>query len=134
MDSIFFNFDAAVEYMAAYGRENAYLMSFAGLLLTLNFTLEQKEPLLVYLRQYGMDLYGLVEQGHTGWQAWGGHGSGRKFPILLAGIMLDQPQMKSVQAQFGEDMQTIGVSETPPSGTYTQSWHTNSETAVYGGH
>lgn len=69
--------------MPSYGRENGYLMSFAGLLLTLNFTPEQKKPLLVYLTQCEIDLCGLVEQGHTGWQAWGGHGSGRKFPFSL---------------------------------------------------
>jgi len=134
VDSVFFSFDVAAEYMASYGRENAYLMSFAGLLLALNFPPEQKEPLLVYLTQYGIDLYGLVEQGHTGWQAHGGHGSGRKFPILLAGVMLNEDKMKSVQAKFGEDMQTIWVSETPPAGTYTKSWHTKPETVVYGGH
>ena len=63
VDSVFFNFDVAAEYMASYGRENAYLMSFAGLLLTLDSPTEQKEPLLVYLVQYGIDLYGLVQQG-----------------------------------------------------------------------
>jgi hypothetical protein len=134
VDSVFFNFDVPAEYMASYGRENAYLMSFAGLLLTLDFSAEQKEPLLVYLTQYGIDLYGLVEKGHTGWQGFGGHGSGRKFPILLAGVMLNDQNIKSVQAQFGEDMQTIWVSETLPAGTYTKSWHTKPETVVYGGH
>jgi len=134
VDSVFFSFDVPAEYMACYGRENAYLMSFAGLLLTLDLTPEQKEPLLVYLVQYGIDLYGLVEQGHTGWQAHGGHGSGRKLPIILAGLMLNEQKMKSVQAKFGEDMQTLWVSETPPAGTYTKSWHTKPETVVYGGH
>jgi cysteine-rich repeat protein len=134
VDSVFFSFDVPAEYMASYGRENAYLMSFAGLLLTLDRTPEQKEPLLVYLTQYGIDLYGLVEQGHTGWHAHGGHGSGRKFPIVLAGLMLNEPKMKSVQADFGEDMQTIWVSETPPAGTYTKTWHTKPEIVVYGGH
>jgi hypothetical protein len=134
VDSVFFSFDVPSEYMASYGRENGYLMSFAGLLLTLDFSAELKEPLLVYLIQYGIDLYGLVEQGHTGWQAHGGHGSGRKLPILLAGLLLGEEKMKSVQARFGEDMQTIWISETKPSGTYTQSWHSNPETVVYGGH
>jgi hypothetical protein len=134
VDSVFFSFDVPSEYMASYGRENAYLMSFAGLLLTLNFPPEQKEPLLVYLVQYGIDLFGLVEQGHTGWQAHGGHGSGRKFPILLAGLMLGEERMKSAHANFGEDMQTIMVSETPPAGTFAQSWHIHPETVVYGGH
>jgi cysteine-rich repeat protein len=134
VDSVFFNFDVPAEYMASYGRENAYLMSFAGLLLTLDFSPGQKEPLLVYLTQYGIDLHGLVEQGHTGWQAHGGHGSGRKFPIILAGVMLNEEKMKSVRANFGEDMQTIWVSETLPVGTYTKSWHSKPETVVYGGH
>jgi hypothetical protein len=49
VDSVFFSFDVPAEYMASYGRENAYLMSFAGLLLTLDFLPEQKEALLVYL-------------------------------------------------------------------------------------
>jgi len=134
VDSVFFSFDVPAEYMASYGRENGYLMSFASLLLTLDFPPEQKEPLLVYLTQYGIDLYGLVERGHTGWQAHGGHGSGRKLPIVLAGIMLGEGKMKSVSARFGEDMQTIWVSETPPAGTYAASWHTKPETVVYGGH
>jgi len=134
VDSVFFDFDIPAEYMAAYGRENGYLISFASLLLTLNFTPAQKEPLLVYLTQYGLDLYGLVQQGHSGWPAWGGYGSGRKFPIVFAGLLLNQPAMISVQSQFGEDMQTIWVSETHPAGTYTKSWHTHPEIAVYGGH
>jgi hypothetical protein len=134
VDSVFFDFDIPAEYMASYGRENGYLMSFAGLLLTLDFSADQKEALLVYLVQYGIDLYGLVQQGHTGWQAWGGYGTGRKFPILLAGALLGEARMKSVQASFGEDMQTIWVTETPPAGTYTQSWHTHPEKVVYGGH
>ncbi|HXD00569.1 MAG TPA: hypothetical protein VN048_14600, partial [Verrucomicrobiae bacterium] len=37
-------------------------------------------------------------------------------------------------SQFGEDMQTIWVIQTPPAGTYTKSWHTEPQTAVYGGH
>lgn len=134
VDSLFFAFDAQAEYMVSYGREGGYLMSFAGLLLTLNFTEAEKEPLLVYLVQYGIDLYGLVQQGHTGWPAWGGYGTGRKFPIVLAGVMLNQTNMAAAQAEFGEDMQTIWVTQTLPAGTFTQSWHTEPQTAVYGGH
>jgi hypothetical protein len=134
VDSLFFSFDVPAEYMASYGRENAYLMSFAALLLTLDFPAPQKEPLVVYLTQYGIDLYGLLEQGHTGWQAHGGHGSGRKLPVLLAGMLLGEARFLSAPGQFGEDMQTIRVSETPPAGAFAQSWHTRPETVVYGGH
>ncbi len=134
IDSVYFNFDVPAEYMPSYGRENAYVISFASLLLTLNYPAAQKEPLLVYLTQYGIDLYGLVERGHAGWQAQGGHGSGRKFPILFAGVMLNESGMKSVQANFGEDLQTMWVTETPPAGAYTKSWHSHPETAVFAGH
>jgi len=134
VDSVFFNFDVPSEYMPSYGRENGYLISFVGLLLALDYPEAQKEPLLVYLCQYGIDLFGLVQQGHSGWPAHGGHGSGRKFPIVFAGLMLNNGEMKSVQANFGEDMQTIRVNETPPSGTYTASWHGKPETVVYSGH
>jgi hypothetical protein len=82
-------------------------VSIAGLLLTLNYSTEAKEPLLVYLTQYGIDLYGLVQAGHPGWPAHGGHGNGRKLPIVLAGTLLEQPGMQQPSTRFGEDMQTM---------------------------
>jgi hypothetical protein len=53
---------------------------------------------------------------------------------VLAGLMLNEEKMKSPAAQFGEDMQTIWVTETPPAGTYTNSWHLKPEIVVYAGH
>jgi len=134
IDTVFFNFAVPAEYMACYGRENGYMMSFAGLLLTLDMPQEEKEPLLVYMVQYGIDLYGLVQAGHSGWNAHGGHGTGRKFPILLAGVMLDNAGMKSLDADFGEDMQTIWVNETLPPGSYQHTWHSIPQVVAYGGH
>ena len=134
IDSVFFNFDVPSEYMPSYGRENAYFMSFAGLLAVLDLPAQQKEPLIVFLTQYGIDLFGLVEQGHPGWQAFGGHGSGRKFPIVFAGLLMGEPLMAAAPAQFGEDMQTIWAAETPPAGTWAGTWHTRPEAVVYAGH
>jgi len=37
-------------------------------------------------------------------------------------------------SDFGEDMQTIWVSETLPEGMYTKSWHTKRKRFVYAGH
>ena len=107
VDSLFFNFDTPVEYMPNYSREIARAVGNAGLLLSLNYTARQKEPLLVYLTQYGIDLWGLVRKGHPGWPAHGGHGSGRKFPIVLAGTLLGNKAMQRPRARFGEDMQTM---------------------------
>jgi len=134
VDAVFYSPDVPAEYMAAYGRENGYVMSFAGLLLTLDFSAAEKEPLLIYLVQYGIDLYGLVQAGHDGWIAHGGHGSGRKFPILLAGVLLQDSGMQNVVADFGEDMHTVWVSEILPAGTYAQTWHRNPQTVAYSGH
>lgn len=107
VDNVFFNFDAPVAYMPDYAREIARAVGTAGLLLSLDFTPREKEPLLVYLTQYGIDLAGLVRAGHPGWWPHGGHGSGRKFPIIFAGVMLDDASMKQPRAVFGEDAQTI---------------------------
>jgi predicted Fe-Mo cluster-binding NifX family protein len=107
VDNLFFNFDSPVDYMPDYSREIARAVGIGGLLLTLSFTPEQKEPLLVYLTQYGIDLYGLVQAGHPGWTAHGGHGSGRKFPIVLAGTMLEVAGMRNPPGKYGEDMQTM---------------------------
>jgi hypothetical protein len=48
--------------------------------------------------------------------------------------MLSEEGMKSVNARFGEDMQTIWVTETQPAGFFTGSWHSRPESVVYGGH
>jgi hypothetical protein len=107
VDNLMFNFDSPVDYMPDYSREIARAVGTAGLLLTLNYTQRQKEALLVYLTQYGIDLHGLKRRGHPGWAAHGGHGSGRKFPIVFAGVMLGDRAMQRVGGRFGEDMQTM---------------------------
>jgi len=128
-----FLFDAPAEYMPSYGAHVAFVDSYAGLLLTLNFPADQKVTLTNELVQYGIDLFGCVNAGY-GWPAFGGHHSGRKLPIVLAGMLLGDADMKNVSAahpnRFGEDMQTVYVSRIP--GSYTQAW--NGATVIYGGH
>ncbi len=122
VDSVLFNFDTPIEYMPDYAREIARAVGNAGLLLSLDLPPEQKEPLLVYLTQYGIDLAGLVRAGHPGWPAHGGHGSGRKLPIVLAGTLLGETAMQHPAAEFGEDMQTM----------FGQGW--TGASALYAGH
>ncbi len=128
-----FLFDAPAEYMPDYGERVAFVDSFVGLLLELNFPAADKVNLTNYFVQYGIDLFGCVKAGY-GWPAFGGHRSGRKMPIVFAGILLDDASMKHVSAtypdQFGEDMQTVDVSRIP--GGYTQAW--NGAKVIYGGH
>jgi hypothetical protein len=128
-----FLFDAPAEYMPSYGQHIAFADSYASLLLMLNFSADQKVNLTNYFVQYGIDLYGCLQTGY-GWPAFGGHHSGRKLPIVFAGILLNNDAMKNVSTQypnqFGEDMQTVYISRIP--GNYQQAWQ--GATVIYGGH
>jgi len=135
IDTNAFLFDAPAEYMPSYGQHIAFADSYAALLLTLNFPADQKVNLTNYFVQYGIDLYGCVQTGY-GWPAFGGHHSGRKLPIIFAGILLNNNGMKNVSAtfpnQFGEDMQTLYINQLPPAETYQQAWQ--GAIVIYGGH
>jgi hypothetical protein len=135
IDTNAFLFDAPADYMPSYGQHIAFADSYAALLLMLNFPADQKVNLTNYFVQYGIDLYGCVQAGY-GWPAFGGHRSGRKLPIILAGILLNDSGMKNVSTtypdKFGEDMQTLYINQLPPAGTYQQAWQ--GATVIYGGH
>jgi hypothetical protein len=113
--------------MPSYYRDFTTLTGDAGLLLNCDYTDAAKRPLLIRFLQVGIDWWGCNEVG----QPWGvnGHCNGRKFPILFAGRMLDEPRMlgiaKPVQffgpdhplnvpVWWSEDGQTFYVAETSP--------------------
>jgi len=107
----FFGFEEPVENMPQYGLEYGRVAGIAALLLCTDLKPAQKEPLLVNYVQIGIDLGGMVRAGHPGWTGWGGHGSGRKLPIVFAGLLLGDEQLANVKrsfpkASFGEDEQT----------------------------
>ncbi|HDQ73498.1 MAG TPA: hypothetical protein ENN19_15595 [Chloroflexi bacterium] len=127
LDVCFFGFDAAIEYQAAYGREVGRAAGMASLLLMLDYTPAEKEPLLIHFVQYGIDLWGIAGAGHPGWPAHGGHGSGRKWPLIFGGTLLGDSDMQSPShsypdLRFGEDMQTM----------YDTGW--TGANVVYAGH
>jgi len=130
-----FLFDVPAEYMPSYGQHIAFADSYVGLLLSLDFAPDEKVNLTNYFVQYGIDLFGCVQAGY-GWPAFGGHRSGRKMPIVFAGILLNNEPMKNVSTlypdQFGEDMQTVYINELPPAGAYQQAWQ--GAKVIYGGH
>ena len=96
--------------MQGYGAQIARQVG-DGLLTALSeIPLEQKKRLLINLLQVGIDLHAVLQSG-GGWPANGGHASGRKAPILFAGVMLEDAGMKAVGTaygpeKFGEDCQT----------------------------
>lgn len=123
----FFGFEQPMENMPHYGQWVGQAQSIGGLLLMLNLNPENKERLLINMVQVGVDYWGLVRNGHPGWQGWGGHGSGRKFPIVLAGILLGDDHMAAPtksfpKVEFGEDNQTM----------YGQGW--TGAKALFAGH
>ena len=136
VDNLFFGLDAQVDYMPMYGREVGRATGLAGLFLLLDLPpalQPAQERLLIGFLQWGIDPWGLVRAGHPGWQAHGGHGSGRKWPIIFAGMLFDDAAMRVPNAsyptvRFGEDMQTA-LDAGPP---YGPAWVGGS--AIYTGH
>ncbi|MCH6255009.1 Ig-like domain-containing protein [Puniceicoccaceae bacterium K14] len=100
------------EHMPNYGRDMGHIMLQSALAVHLDF--EQlpgnpdKEQLLINLVQYGIDSTGIADNG-GGWRANGGHGLGRKWPILFAGLMLDDAHMQSVGLWGQHDGTSSGV-------------------------
>lgn len=130
-----FLFDAPAEYMPSYGAHIALADAYVGLLLSLDIPPEQKVTMTNYFVQYGIDLFGCLKAGHS-WPAFGGHRSGRKLPIVLAGMLLHDQAMQNVSSlypdSFGEDMQTVYIQQIPPKGKYQKAWQ--GATVIYGGH
>lgn len=95
-----------------YARDSTSIFNDAALLLLLDFPDEEKLDLLIRVVQIGIDYYGVLETGGRWGQNGGGLGSGRKWPILLAGILLDDDKMLGIGADYPsassqEDCQTF---------------------------
>jgi hypothetical protein len=91
-----------VDNMPAYGRDMSGVVSEVSLMLHLDFTEEEKKPLLISFLQLGIDLWGIINDGgEKNWFPNGGHTNGRKWPILFAGLMFNDTQMKNIGARSG---------------------------------
>ena len=95
-----------LENMPDYGRDITNVVSTTALLVLLDDPEGRYETLLLRLVQKGIDYYGVVQSDADLWTANGGHNSGRKWPILFAGLMLGHDGMMQVKATFQEDQQT----------------------------
>lgn len=135
------------------GLDNYYYpgtFATAALMLHLDYTNAEKEKLLINFIQLGIDIYSYLESGAKGWPPDGGHSSGRKWPILFAGIMLDHSPMKNIgqisgnylysnghgpgnppldYKHFGEDGQTFYVTQSEVDITNGPSWNPDTRTA-----
>ncbi|HOI53926.1 MAG TPA: PKD domain-containing protein [Phycisphaerae bacterium] len=127
IDICWFNYDSPLAYMPGYGHLIARAESMASLILATNEAPADKEKLLIGFLQYGIDLWGAARGGFVGWPGFGGLQSGRKWPIVMAGVLLGDEDMASPTVSypnclFGEDTQTL----------YGDGW--TGTTVVFGGH
>lgn len=93
----------ATHNMYCYGREIGDVVSEVGLYVLLDTPVQRE--LAVRFIQLGIDNFGIVQNGGR-WPADGGHMNGRKWPVVFAGLMLDDDAMKSPGPISGEDGQT----------------------------
>jgi len=95
--------DASELYAGNWAKENgdAYLALFDSDI----GTLEQKRRLLIGCIQRGLDLWAVCKQGQSlWWKASGGNTHGRYWPILFAGIVLDDAEMVNFGLATNQDI------------------------------
>ncbi|MBF0230358.1 MAG: LamG domain-containing protein [Desulfamplus sp.] len=117
------------EHMDHYGREIAKKIGDAALMLNLNFAElpgnPTKDKLLMEFVQLGIDLAGIADNGGF-WRPNGGFNQGRKWPILFAGLMLNDAHMQGVgtwSTLFQEDGNTFYVSQADVDRTHSPQWN-----------
>lgn len=86
--------------MPDYGGSMAVTLGLLSNIVLLDYPQEILEPIVIRLIQYGIDVYGTIKyyggsnvlsvstQGAL-WMGGGGHGHGRKWPMIFAGLMLN---------------------------------------------
>jgi hypothetical protein len=82
-----------LDNMHDYGRDNANDVSEISLQLLLDYNDDAKRPLLYAFLQYGIDLYGVYQDGGR-WAEGAGVSQGRKWPLVFTGLMLHNEGMK----------------------------------------
>jgi hypothetical protein len=116
------------EYSTAVGKVSLLLLSDANGLISRFGAGANKDMLLIRFVQIGIDLNYAAKNGAY-WKEGGGVDHGRKWPILFAGLMLDDNYMKTIGERsptmpfkgFHEDAQTFYVEETSP-GVYNRGY------------
>jgi len=107
----------ARNHQPSYGSDQARELGDNALLLHLNFSKEEKRDLFVGMVQYGLDIYERILAGGRWWSD-GGWNHGRKLPMLLAGIALNDSDIlyqadreKGGRNLFQEDGSTFVVNQ-----------------------
>lgn len=111
--------------MPDYGRDMANITGDVSMALLLDYNQEEIETLMIEFLQLGIDWYGVTEnranifttttQGGL-WMGGGGHGIGRKWPMIFAGLIFDDDNiLKYANAEnypiFQEEQQYFYVKQ-----------------------
>jgi hypothetical protein len=111
--------------MPDYGRDMAIITGDISLALLLDYTKIELTPLIINFLQLGIDWFGVTScnidifkttsQGGL-WMGGGGHGHGRKWPMIFAGIILrDNDMLKYSSGKtfpiFQEEQQHFFITE-----------------------
>lgn len=99
--------------MPDYYRDMAEQAGLAALMLHLDFTDQEKETLLIRFVQMGIDNYGVIQDG--GIENFG-ESSGCKWPIIFAGLLLNDADMRNIGQMSGDylDIGPYGAGNVPP--------------------
>ena len=116
------------ENMPEYGRELSIALGGAALALLLDWEqipdAPDKQRLLINFIQIGIDFASIADNGGS-WPSNGGHLMGRKWPIMFAGLLLNDEHMKNVgqwETAFQEDYDTFYISQKEIDMTHSKSW------------
>jgi len=123
--------------MPSYDRDVCTQVGIGALKLHLNLTNQMKEVLLIRFVQLGIDNYGVVQDGgKANWL----QDSGRKYPILFAGLVLNNSDMKNIVAiddptdpnhiRFEEDETTFYVTQADVDMTHSPQWKPDRRAAM----
>jgi len=98
-----------------YGRETAAKFGQVGLWLNTNQPMEDKRAIAIQMVQNGIDIDAYVRSGGGFWPD-GGHKHGRKLPVVIAAMMLDDAELRATASNqnknlFQEDGQTWYVTQ-----------------------
>lgn len=96
-----------------YGRETAAKFGEVGLWLNTNQPLDDKKDIAIRLIQNGIDIHNYVKNG-GGYYHDGGHKLGRKLPLVIAAMMLNDAELKGMAGNpdiFQEDTTTWFVNQ-----------------------
>lgn len=99
--------------LSTYGREIANKWGNVALWLNLDYSNKEKEKAMIQTIQCGIDIMSYVENG-GGFYPDGGHKSGRKFPVVLAAVALNDPDLRKFASNpdtFAEDTTTFIITQ-----------------------